>query len=130
MNVNNPMLHDNRHKGTFVDYGSFAIPATTTGAWRTLSKSEWNFLVSRPSQNIGSPLGDEDYACFAYVKVNGVTGMMLFPDLFEWPTTVEESLIPGTLNKMQDVYSSKQAVGQVGNPHSKVHMVIIGQALL
>ncbi len=105
MNVNNPMLHDNRHKGTFVDYGSFAIPATTTGAWRTLSKSEWNFLVSRPSQNIGSPLGDENYACFAYVKVNGVTGMMLFPDLFEWPATVEESLIPGTLNAASSTWN-------------------------
>ncbi len=98
MNVNNPALHDNSHKGTYVDYGSFAAPATTTGAWRTLSQSEWNFLVSRPSYHIGSPLGNVAYACYAYVQVNGVNGMMLFPDLFEWPATVDESLIPETLN--------------------------------
>ena len=93
-----PLLHDNDHKGTPIDYGSFAAPATTSGRWRTLSKDEWNFLVSRPSYQIGSPLGNVDYACYAYVKVNGQTGMMLFPDLFEWPATVETSLIPGTLN--------------------------------
>lgn len=98
MNPNNPVLHDNNHKGTPIDYASFAIAPTTTGAWRTLTRDEWNFLVSRHTQGIGSPLGTVSHACYAYVKVNGQFGMMMFPDLFEWPTTVPTSRIPGTLN--------------------------------
>lgn len=97
-NMTEPLLHDNSYKGTPIDYGRFAAPATTSGAWRTLTRDEWNFLVSRPNHQIGSPLGNVNYACYAYVQVNGVNGMMLFPDLFEWPATVDESLIPGDLN--------------------------------
>ena len=94
-----PLLHDNHYQGNIIDYGSFAAPATTSGAWRTLSNAEWNFLVSRHSHGIGSPLGSNNVlACYAYVQVNGVNGMMLFPDLFEWPATVSTTLIPGTLN--------------------------------
>lgn len=98
MDQNNPVLHDNSRQGLPIDYASFAIPATTTGAWRTPTSSEWNFVVSRHTHNIGSPLGTVSHACYAYVKVNGAFGMMLFPDLFEWPATVSESLIPNTLN--------------------------------
>ena len=105
-NMTEPMLHDNSYQGTAIDYGSFAAPATTSGAWRTLSKDEWNFLVSRPSHGIGSPLGSNNVlACYAYVQVNGVNGMMLFPDLFEWPTTVSTDLIPGTLNAASSTWN-------------------------
>lgn len=94
----------------FADWGemnTFDIPAPNPGVWRTLTSNEWNYVMTRYNHNIGSPLGNATYASYAYVRVNGVYGVMLFPDLFEWPTTVESTLIPGTINAVSSTWNGQ-----------------------
>lgn len=66
-------------------------------AWRTLSTAEWEWLLGpgamasiyedpKPGDNCrtSSTVGDVDNARFAWVSVNGVPGMLIFPDVFTW----------------------------------------------
>lgn len=61
-------------------FGSTVIPA---GSWRTLTNSEWSVILgtNRPL----SPVGNADKARYVKIKVNGVNGLLLFPDVFVWP---------------------------------------------
>ena len=80
---------------TLNDWGNITdLPsAGESKTWRTLSSDEWGYLMgTRPASTINGV----DDARYAEVKVNGVCGMMLFPDTFTWPTGVTS--IPSTFN--------------------------------
>ena len=49
-----------------------------TGLWRTMSSDEWSYLIYDRS---------EDYR-FAKAKVNGVNGLLIFPDNFSLPSGI------------------------------------------
>ena len=52
------------------------------GLWRTLTSEEWNYIFNtRPA----STIGNTSNARFAKAKVNGVSGVILFPDDFSVP---------------------------------------------
>lgn len=53
--------------------------------WRTLSDSEWQFLLKKRSC---SRIGGVEDARHSRARVDGVRGLILFPDEFEWPSEV------------------------------------------
>ena len=59
---------------------------TPTTTWRTLtggSGGEWEYLISTRS---ASTVGGTEDARYMKCKVNGISGLLLFPDSFIWPT--------------------------------------------
>ena len=72
----------NDYSGKFVDWGNNPISNDTTGAhWRTLTSSEWNYLLFE-RQNHDSLWG---IAC-----VNNVNGLILLPDTYPLTTTFKK----------------------------------------
>lgn len=53
-----------------------------SGLWRTLSKEEWQYVLFTRS---ASTVGNTSNARFAKATVNGVSGVILFPDVFSVP---------------------------------------------
>ncbi len=52
------------------------------GLWRTLSREEWQYVLFTRS---ASTVGNTSNARFAKATVNGVSGVILFPDVFSVP---------------------------------------------
>lgn len=75
-------------------YNAISNGGTTVGYWRTLTKDEWEYLLTRRQNNR-----------FIKSTVNGVTGVLLFPDGFAWPNGIT---FPGSgyFNNAQKPYSS------------------------
>ena len=76
---------------------------TGDNQWRTLTSAEWVWLLGpkdypTPGTNCrtSSTIGGTSNARYAEVKVNGVCGIMLFPDEFTWPSDV--TTVPTTFN--------------------------------
>lgn len=90
----NPTLSstDYTDYGTFVDWGSNAIinggNAANSG-WRTLSSAEWTYVFNTRENNTN--LGTAN-ARYAKGKVNNVQGMILFPDGYTHPTSINVPL--------------------------------------
>ena len=67
-------------------YNAIYNPQTNTtnpvGTWRTLTNAEWRYLFDTRT---ASTINGTANARYAEVKVNGVSGIMLFPDMFTWP---------------------------------------------
>ena len=80
---------------TMTDWGTApGLPSAGEGKkWSTLTKDEWNYLLN---SRTASTIGSTSNARYAEVKVNGVCGMMLFPDEFTWPSDVTSK--PATFN--------------------------------
>ncbi len=68
------------YSGDFVDWG-----ATMGAGWFTLSKDEWKYLFNTRS---ASTVGGTENARYAKAKVNGVQGVILFPDTYTHPDGV------------------------------------------
>ena len=86
---------NDEHATTMNERGANPIinGGNTANMWRTLTKSEWHYLLSynyRPY----------DWR-WAVVKVNNIGGMIIFPDGFDWP--LDESKIPAKLNQSATV---------------------------
>ena len=66
---------------------------TIGDGWFTLSKAQWSYLMDRNSNgaNISSITygGKTIKACFFKATVDGVAGLVLFPDDFSWPSAIE-----------------------------------------
>ena len=60
----------------FTNSSSFQVAGEEAGTWRTLSKDEWGYLLINRSGNR-----------FAKAKVNGVTGLLIFPDGYSGTTS-------------------------------------------
>ena len=59
---------------------------TPTTTWRTLTggdSSEWGYLVGTRS---ASTVNNTEDAKYMMCKVNSISGLLLFPDSFTWPT--------------------------------------------
>ncbi len=82
------------------DWGQYnTIGNGQYGTWRTLRSTEWTYLLGTRTGILGST-----DARFAEVKVNGINGVMLFPDNFSWPTTSIEQ--PGTYNNYHSAWNN------------------------
>ena len=84
--------HDDEYSQTMNERGANAIinGGNTANMWRTLTQSEWHYLLSYDG---GRPY---DWL-WALVQVNGIGGMIIFPDGFDWP--LDESKKPANLNQ-------------------------------
>lgn len=69
--------HD--YSGSFVDWGINKIGADTPNTWRTLTSTEWNYLLNR-RPNASSLHG--------VAQVNGVNGVVFLPDNWVCPSGV------------------------------------------
>ena len=70
------------YQGDLVDWGT--VPGIGTG-WFTLSNNEWVYLFNTRSASTVNSVADARYA---KGKVNGVYGIILFPDTYTHPTGV------------------------------------------
>lgn len=61
-------------------YNAISNGGNTVGYWRTLTKDEWNYLLHTRNTTNSSRR-------FVRAKVNGIEGLLLFPDGYTWPTT-------------------------------------------
>ena len=59
------------------DWGCLAIGSDPEGTWRTLSKDEWAYLLNTSGASSGART---DANRFAKAMVNGVVGLLIFPD--------------------------------------------------
>ena len=80
------------------------LPSAGDGkTWRTLSGAEWAYLLNTRSGQFAPEIGSSTDCRYAEVKVNGVSGMMIFPDEFAWPSSVKE--MPKTYNTYSSDYN-------------------------
>ena len=80
---------------------SFQVDGEEACTWRTLSSNEWVYLMTTRT---ASTINETSNARFAEVKVNGVCGMMLFPDTFTWPEGVTTNQ-PSTFNTKSSTWN-------------------------
>ena len=74
------------YSGSFVDWGSNSDLQTALGTgWFTLSKAESTYLFNTRS---ASTVGGTSNGRYAKAKVNGVWGVILFPDTYTHPDGV------------------------------------------
>ena len=85
---------DGPTRGAFVDWSVNNIGEYSSNFWYTMAKSEWEYLINTRT----SPK-------FAKVSVNGVDGLLLFPDDFVWNTTTMGN-IPSTVDNKSGNYNS------------------------
>ena len=69
------------------DWGSRIGDGNT---WRTLTAAEWMFLLS--NRNNTSTIANTSNARYVTATVNGIAGMILFPDSYEHPSQVATPL--------------------------------------
>ena len=69
--------------------------------WRTLTKNEWTYLFNTRT---ASTINGTTNARYAYIKVNSIVGIILFPDSFTWPESITAK--PTTFNTYEDNWNS------------------------
>ena len=94
----------------FADWGVYnAIGSDAPGTWRTLTRDEWDYLVNRRA---ASTVDGTDSARYAEATVCGVKGLILFPDRFERPESIDSivgiNLNSFTLHFADNVYTVEQ----------------------
>ena len=76
--------------------------------WFTMSWSQWDYLLNtRPTSTIGGVSN----ARFAKVAVNGVHGLLLFPDSFTW-NTATMGTEPTNINSATRTWSTDYSIAQ------------------
>lgn len=63
-------------------YNAISNGGDLPGLWRTLTEDEWSYLIFTRS---ASTVGGTNNARYARAKVNGTSGVILFPDTFTMP---------------------------------------------
>ena len=81
------------YRGDLADWGT--VPGIGTG-WFTLSNDEWGYLFNTRSASMVNSVADARYA---KGKVNGVYGIILFPDTYTHPDGVTD---PVGINEVGD----------------------------
>jgi len=77
------------------------------GTWRTLSGNiygEWEYLLDKRTGNRAPEIGTQTDARYAEVKVNNIPGVLVFPDVFTWPSDV--ATIPTKFNTYSSTWNS------------------------
>lgn len=72
---------------TFVDWGKVIGTKDGKESWRTLTGTEWDYIVYRRK---ASTVNGTDNARYTKAVVNGVKGMILFPDVYVHPSDVAQ----------------------------------------
>lgn len=94
----------------YADWGVYnAIGGDAPGTWRTLTRDEWDYLVNRRA---ASTVDGTDSARYAEATVCGIKGLILFPDRFERPESID-SIVGINLNSFilhfaDNVYTVEQ----------------------
>ena len=71
----------------YADWGVYnAIGNDAPGTWRTLTRDEWDYLVNHRA---ASTVDGTDSARYAEATVCGAKGLILFPDRFERPASID-----------------------------------------
>jgi len=84
------------YMGTFEDWGK--LLASSSGRWRTLSGgsgSEWVYLMN-VRKCVTHGIDGNTNVRYAYAQINGVNGILIFPDFFIWKT--EMGIAPKDVN--------------------------------
>ena len=67
--------------GDFVDWGNNNIGGQGVNYWRTLSESEWQYIVGEDVyRNTGGTVAGVENALCTKATINGIKGFILFPD--------------------------------------------------
>lgn len=77
-------------EGTNYDWGVYNAISNggdEPGLWRTLTKDEWNYLFNSRANAAQK---------WARATVNGAKGVVLLPDKFTWPESLQFTATPGT----------------------------------
>lgn len=97
---------------TYADWGVYNAIANggdCPGMWRTLTQEEWDYLVNRRA---ASSVDGTDSARYAEAFVCGTKGLILFPDHFERPESIDSiSGINGnnfTISFSDNMYDAEQ----------------------
>lgn len=77
-------------------YNALSNGGNQSGLWRTLSMSEWTYLLATRNASIVNGVAN---ARFAKGKVAGVYGLILFPDNYSHPSTIT---LPVGINARDD----------------------------
>lgn len=81
-------------------YNAISNGGKRANMWRTLTNSEWSYLVNR---------GDASHRLFARAKVNGVAGLILLPDADVWELPSVLTMTTGSSTLSTDnVYTIEQ----------------------
>ena len=96
------------YSGDFVDWGSLAITNggnTANSGWRMLTSAEWTYLFDTRT---ASTVGGTDNGRYAKATVNGVSGVILFPDSYTHPdgVTAPASVNTNTANFTANSYDA------------------------
>lgn len=88
--LNYEYFHDGDIAGTDYDWGEYNTIANhnhpdAAGTWRTMTKDEWDYLVGTRSTSTVAGVANARYVM---ATVNGVAGVILFPDQFVMPEGV------------------------------------------
>ena len=116
---------NNTYSGNFVDWGSASeVTATIGTGWRTLTQSEWWYLLS-PS---GSHRTTTSGMLYYKAQVNGVNGLIVFPD--NWNNSYH-SLNASYVNNNAISFESTKITESVWNTdfeaHGAVFLPVAGQ---
>ena len=93
--INTYLPHDMTGDYSSSDWGSRAISngGNTANLWRTLTADEWEYLfITRNTTN--------NNIRFAYAKLGGVSGVVLFPDNFAWPNGLSAAAFVKTIKNI------------------------------
>ncbi len=95
---------------SYADWGVYnAIGTDAPGTWRTLTRDEWDYLVNRRA---ASSVDGTDSARYAEATVCGVKGLILFPDRFERPQSLDSIANINhnsfTLSFSDNIYTAEQ----------------------
>ena len=83
--------------GDFVDWGSLIIGTDVPNTWRTLSDTEWTYLIANRT-NAETKRG--------WATVNGVQGVVILPD--NWALPTNSSFNPAFGLESNNTYTSQQ----------------------
>lgn len=94
----------------YADWGVYnAIGNDAPGTWRTLTRDEWDYLVNLRA---ASTVDGTDSARYAEATVCGVKGLILFPDRFERPASIDTIVNINrnsfTLSFSDNIYTAEQ----------------------
>lgn len=104
--ANSNYYHGGSINGTEYDWGQHnAIQnggaTDPAGTWRTLTQEEWEYLIN---QREASTVAGTANARYLFCTVHGQTGLLLFPDQFEYPEGLQ-GINPSHINT-PDQYSN------------------------